>query len=211
MGPDCLWILPQGHSVIGFSTLKSGNLARHYNDSGFKIWFELIFFFCSWRNQTWAQSFSQTRLLRTMEDKAWFVFVKLPNRRVTPQLNGLIYLSAHVWEIQTETVSILPINLLLVFFFFFLHLSSHSCLNVERKAQHPSVEQTQSRTLEEVRWTTMPPFSLQKHRHHNLARRPFGFCSPSLPRVHSPRLRSAPRFNVEPLDEDLSFLPRRKN
>lgn len=30
-------------------------------------------------------------------------------------------------------------------------------------------------------------------------------------RVHSPRLRSALRFNAEPLEKDLSFLPRRKN
>lgn len=98
------------------------------------IWINLIF--CSWRNQTWAQSFSQTCFLRTKEDKAWFTFVKLPNRWVTPQLNGLIYLSAHVWEIHTETISILPINLLLVFFFFIWALT-HAWTWRERHSTHP--------------------------------------------------------------------------
>lgn len=69
-------------------------------------------------------------------------------------------------------------NLLLAF----LYLSSRPWLSVKRKAQHPSVEQTQSLTLEEARVNNNAAFLSPKHQ------RQFGSVSIWLllwPSIHS--------------------------
>lgn len=142
------------------------------------------------------------------ERRGSFMFVKLLNGWLSKSIWMVYFIRVRMVENvhrDKDSFFLYPANLLLVF----LYLGSQSWLGVKRKAQHPSVEQTQSLTLEEARWTTMAPFSLQRHQ------RQFGSVSIWLllwPSIHSwvqsPHLRSVLWSNTEPLENKFCTLPR---
>lgn len=184
-------VLLQGHSATGLSTPMSGNLGGLCNDNGFKVYVESQFLRFN-SAQLSAHVLSPICFLQTTEDKELFAFAKI-SQQVDDLFENTRLRNTH------RCTFCPPKNLhLVIFLSLFLYLSSHSCLTAGRKAQHPSVEQAQSGSLEEVGWTTMPPFSLQEHQHHN-----FGSTSiwlrPSIGSwTHSPRPGSLLWFNIEP-------------